>query len=97
MARRQVLMFDSRMGLPERWLRSFSSICRIEVWSQTWEFTNPPRLHGDAITSGTRKPSPIGPARLAEPGFDFWRSSSWAMRTHSTEGSMTAETLPVPG
>ncbi|MCW0448147.1 hypothetical protein NB706_000981 [Xanthomonas sacchari] len=31
-----------------------------EVWSNTCEFTQPPRLHGDTTSIGTRGPSPTG-------------------------------------
>jgi hypothetical protein len=32
------------------------------VWSNTSLDTQPPVLHGDTTSVGTRKPSPIGPA-----------------------------------
>ena len=36
-----------------------------EVWSKTSELTRPPRLKGEITSSGTRKPSPMGPATPA--------------------------------
>ena len=36
-----------------------ASMKRItEVWSDTWEFTQPPLLHGEMAYSGTRGPMP---------------------------------------
>ena len=32
-----------------------------EVWSKVCEQIRPPRLNGESTSSGTRKPSPIGP------------------------------------
>ena len=40
----------------------------VEVWSNVSEATNSPRLNGETISIGTRKPSPIGPAMLPAPG-----------------------------
>lgn len=34
---------------------------RMDVWSNSPEETNPPRLKGETINMGTRNPSPIGP------------------------------------
>src|SRR6516162_11947436 len=54
--RRQVVMFGSIM--PNR-----LSIKRMsDVWSNTWEFTQPPLLHGEMTIIGTRTPNPYGPA-----------------------------------
>src|SRR5579875_397988 len=39
-----------------------SSRRSTEVWSKVSEHTKPPRLNGETISIGTRKPSPIGPA-----------------------------------
>src|SRR5579872_1787997 len=54
-ARRQALKFGT--SAPNRVSRKR----RIEVWSNRSEETNPPRVNGDRINMGTRKPSPIGP------------------------------------
>lgn len=54
--RRHELMFGSRT--PKRCSRNF----RVDVWSNTSLDTRPPQLHGDITSTGTRKPSPIGPA-----------------------------------
>src|ERR1700712_2989763 len=61
--RRQSLMFGSCTFFPVFLLKKSSKNCRVEVWSNTSEFTQPPRLHGDAITNGTRKPRPIALSR----------------------------------
>src|SRR5262245_3589965 len=52
--RRHALMLVSRICFPILRLRTHSMSCNTEVWSNTWEHTYPPRLHGDAITIGTR-------------------------------------------
>jgi hypothetical protein len=31
-----------------------------EVWSETSEVTQPPRVHGETSSSGTRNPRPVG-------------------------------------
>jgi hypothetical protein len=54
--RRHAVRFGT--GTPKRVSRKRS----IEVWSKISELTQPPRLHGEITTIGTRKPSPIGPA-----------------------------------
>ena len=51
-SRRQGEMFGSTT--PKR--RSRKRI--TEVWSKTWELTNPPRLHGEMTNIGTRGPKP---------------------------------------
>src|ERR1700744_5238211 len=38
----------------------FSMNWPTEVWSNTWEFTHPPRLHGEITYIGTRAPRPHG-------------------------------------
>src|SRR5579863_82478 len=35
---------------------------KIEVWSNRSDETKPPRLNGERISIGTRKPSPMGPS-----------------------------------
>ena len=52
---RQAEMFVQLM--PKRSSRSWI----WEVWSKRSEFTYPPRLNGETTSSGTRKPSPMGP------------------------------------
>src|SRR5437588_420194 len=46
---------------PNRVSRKRSS----DVWSNTLWLTRPPRANGETISSGTRKPRPIGPATPA--------------------------------
>jgi len=41
-----------------------------EVWSKTWEFTQPPLLQGEMTTIGTRTPRPYGPGVLLVAGYD---------------------------
>ena len=53
--RRQGVMFGSRT--PNR----FYMNRMIEVWSNTSEHTQPPVLHGEMTTIGTRMPRPNGP------------------------------------
>ena len=52
--RRQAEMLVSRTPVQASRNRS------TEVWSWTWEFTQPPWLHGDTTVIGTRGPSPMG-------------------------------------
>ena len=60
-ARRQGVMFGS--STPKR-----ASMKRIsEVWSNVSEQTQPPVLHGETTSSGTRTPSPYGPTTPSEP------------------------------
>ncbi len=40
----------------------FSRNWITEVWSETSEVTQPPRVHGEISSSGTRNPSPTGTA-----------------------------------
>ena len=51
---------DDRFGTsaPNRVSRKRSKA----VWSNTSRLPSPPRANGETIISGTRKPSPIGPA-----------------------------------
>jgi hypothetical protein len=51
-ARRHGEMFGS--ATPNR----ASTKRMTEVWSKTWEFTQPPRLHGEMTIIGTRGPRP---------------------------------------
>src|SRR5277367_3678697 len=95
--RRQALILVSRIGRPVLLVRNFSMNCRMDVWSNTCEHTYPPRLQGDAITSGTRKPRPIGPGRPRQAGSLFRISASCSADTYSTDVSIPAETLPVSG
>jgi hypothetical protein len=44
-----------------------------EVWSDTSEVTQPPRVHGEISSSGTRKPSPDGSGTGASEG-SRWNS-----------------------
>ena len=53
-SRRQALMLGS--GTPVH----VSKNRMIEVWSNTWEQTRPPRVHGEIINIGTRTPNPMG-------------------------------------
>jgi hypothetical protein len=46
----------------------------IDVWSNTWEHTQPPVLHGDTTSIGTRWPRPYGPGTWFSPGAG-WNSS----------------------
>src|SRR5580700_3446097 len=54
-ARRQALKLGT--SAPKRVSRNRNT----EVWSNKSDDTNPPRLNGEMISMGTRKPSPIGP------------------------------------
>jgi len=59
-ARRHGVMFDStRSGW--RWAKRASRKRIIDVWSNSCELTQPPRLHGDTTIIGTRIPRPYGP------------------------------------
>ncbi len=53
-ARRHGLMFGS--ATPKR----ASSSRSTEVWSNTCESTQPPRVHGETTVIGTRTPRPTG-------------------------------------
>ena len=57
--RRQALMFGQIAGLPSASVH-FSRNWITEVWSETSEVTQPPRVHGEISSSGTRKPRPTG-------------------------------------
>src|SRR3954469_9597063 len=46
-----------------------------DVWSNVSDETSPPRLNGDRIMHGPRKPSPIGP-RMPADDFTFVRSGT---------------------
>src|ERR1022692_242971 len=54
-ARRQALKLGT--SAPNRVSRNRNT----EVWSKRSEDTSPPRLNGEMINMGTRKPNPIGP------------------------------------
>src|ERR1700759_1925944 len=60
---RQSLMLVSVIFFPVFLVKKCSRNWRVEVWSNTSEFTYPPLLHGEAITSGTRKPRPMEHSR----------------------------------
>ncbi len=63
--RRHALMFGQVAGVPRAAVH-VSMNRRTEVWSKTSELTQPPRVHGDMTSMGTRKPSPIGtPSRYS--------------------------------
>ena len=94
--RRQVEILVSLIGFPVLCCRKCSMNCRMEVWSHTCEFTYPPRLQGDAITSGTRYPNPIGLSRISSAPRYFFACSSSRV-TYSRPVSIPADTLPVPG
>src|SRR5690606_15863535 len=63
--RRQLLILVSFTRLPVFFSRKCSRNCKPEVWSNTSELTQPPLVQGEAITIGTRKPSPIGLSNVA--------------------------------
>jgi hypothetical protein len=52
-------MFGQIAGVPIAVVH-FSRSCSTEVWSDTSEVTQPPRVHGEISSSGTRKPRPTG-------------------------------------
>src|ERR1700693_1201927 len=54
-ARRHALRFGT--SAPNRVSRNRNT----EVWSNKPDDTKPPRLNGEMISNGTRKPKPIGP------------------------------------
>src|SRR5580704_16886432 len=60
-ARRQALKLGT--SAPKRVSRNRNT----EVWSKRSEDTNPPRLNGETISMGTRKPKPIGPVIAGVP------------------------------
>ncbi len=52
-------MLGEIAGLPNAPVH-FSRNWSTEVWSETSEVTQPPRVHGEISSSGTRKPRPTG-------------------------------------
>src|SRR5882672_4302618 len=91
-ARRQAVMLVSVIFFPVLCDRNFSRNCRIDVWSNTCEHTAPPRLQGEAITSGTRNPRPMELSRLSLAGLCF---NSCVIVTYSAVASMPGDILPV--
>src|SRR5260370_42467576 len=60
--RRQAVMVGQIAGAPSASVH-FSRNWITEVWSDTSEVTQPPRVHGERRTTGTRKPRPTGSGR----------------------------------
>src|SRR5262249_36199920 len=68
---------------------------RSDVWSNVSEQTKPPREYGETRRSGTRKPSPIGPATpAASPGSGFTLSHSPGVPFGATGGGRWSKKPP---
>src|SRR5699024_9698561 len=91
---RHELIFSSFILRLNFLFKNFSKNIKVEVISQSSEFTQPPRDQGEATIKGTLYPRPTG-LSLAHSSVTPFFSTSSSKVTNSSEESIFFEVFPV--